>query len=70
MFEILRSDATHLATASTIEQAAELRDTTVAALTGREAMWEGSDEDLERIAREKKQAIERYRERWGRNPPA
>jgi len=66
VLEILRSDAAHLATASTIEQAAEMQATTVAALTGGEASWGGSPEDLERERREKARARAAYEAAWGK----
>lgn len=50
-----------------IEQAAEMQSTTPGALTGRDALWAGSDEDLKRQKREKQRALERYESVWG--PP-
>jgi len=69
VLELLRSDATHLTSIATTAQAAAAQSVTEQALIGRTAMWEGSTEDNERIEREKREAVERYRQQWGRNPP-
>jgi len=66
VFTLLREDGRHLTSIATTEQAALLRDTTVAALTGREAIWSGSPEDLERERREKERARAAHEAMWGK----
>lgn len=67
VLKLLRSDATHLSTVSTVDQAAEIQSTTAGVLTGRGALWAGSEEDLERQQREKERARAEYESVWG--PP-
>jgi hypothetical protein len=56
-FDLLRDDAEVLTTLSTREQAAAMQGTTTAALSGEEAMWAGSDEDVARQQRERERVI-------------
>ena len=69
VFELLRKDARYFATASTLEQAAEMQGVSEGALRGKEAMWAGSDEDLAFQQREKKRLMEEHARIWG-SPPA
>jgi hypothetical protein len=68
MLALLREDAAACATVATAEQAAAMQGVSEVALTGKQAMWAGSEEDRERQQREKKQLIEAYIREW-RHPP-
>ena len=65
ILQVLRSDAAHLATASTIEQRAVMEGVSVAALTSDTAVWENSEEDLERKKRDQQRARERHIAEFG-----
>jgi hypothetical protein len=65
---LLRADAEHCATVSTVEQAALIQGVSRAELKGDEAMWAGSDEDLARQKRERQRLIEQYERTWGVRP--
>ena len=54
---LLREDAAYVASVSTVEQAAELAGISEGTLTGRHAVWSGSDEDRARRAREREALI-------------
>lgn len=69
VFGLLRDDARHCATVATTDQAAEAEGVSRSVLTGRDALWAGSDEARERERREKAEALEAYRLEWGA-PPA
>lgn len=66
---LLRADAEHFATVSTVEQAAAMQGVSKGALKEDEAMWANSDEDVAWQKREKQRAIEDYARVWGRPPP-
>jgi len=57
VFSLLRDDAGVFAQVATRDQAALMQGTTTAALTGDEAMWADSDEDLARRKRERERLI-------------
>lgn len=69
VFALLREDARFCATVSTVDQAAALEGVSSARLTGREAVWEGPDEERARQKRERDARLEAYRREWGHLPP-
>ena len=69
VFGLLREDAGFCAEVSTLAQGAAIAGVTPAKLTGREALWVGSEEHREREKREKEQRIENFRRQWGYLPP-
>lgn len=66
--DVLRADAEHFSTVSTVEQAAAMQGVSRAELKGDEAMWAGSDADLAAPKREKEQLRALYESTWGRPP--
>jgi hypothetical protein len=68
VFALLREDARACASVATAEQAAAIQGVSEAALTRKQAMWAGSEEDREREKREKQELREAHRRVWGHDP--
>jgi hypothetical protein len=68
VFELLRDDARHCASALTVEAAAAIQGTTASAISGSEAVWHDRKVELDQERRDKQKAIEQHIREWGHPP--